>query len=70
VLANWIGTGDTLWNTLAAGYWPVAGLDLALIVAAIVAMFAARRLRRRELGVSNEATTRDASLNMSEAGNA
>jgi uncharacterized iron-regulated membrane protein len=69
VLANWIGTGDTLWNTLAAGYWPVAGLDLALIVAAAVAMFAARRLRRREPGLTSEAATRDASLEISEAEN-
>ncbi len=50
MLANWITTGDALWKTLPAGYWPVAGLDLALIVTATIAMLAARTLRRRELG--------------------
>jgi hypothetical protein len=69
VLANWIGTGDTLWNTLASGYWPVAGLDLALIVAAGAAIFAARRLRRRELG-SSEVAARAAPLETSGAENA
>jgi uncharacterized iron-regulated membrane protein len=52
VLANWLTTGDALWNTLPAGYWPVAGLDLALIVAATVALLAARALRRRETRVN------------------
>ena len=69
VLANWIGTGDTLWNTLAAGYWPVAGLDLALLVAATLAVLAARKLRQREVGSSTEAETPDAPLETSGAGN-
>jgi uncharacterized iron-regulated membrane protein len=70
VLANWIGTGDTLWRTFAAGYWPVAGLDLALIVAAAIAMLAARALRRRELGFRTQ--TEQATLPLEEfgAGNA
>ncbi len=50
VLANWLTTGDGLWKTLAEGYWPVAGLDLALLVSSAIAAFAARALRRRELG--------------------
>lgn len=47
---NWLTTGDHLGRTLAAGYWPVAGLDLALLACAAVAVFAARRLRQREQG--------------------
>jgi uncharacterized iron-regulated membrane protein len=67
VLANWITTGDTLWKTLADGYWPVAGLDLALLVAATVGVIAARALRRRELGLPAPAS--EISLGTSEAGN-
>jgi uncharacterized iron-regulated membrane protein len=48
VLLNWITTGDHLGRTLARGYWPVAGFDLALLVTGGVAALAARRLRRRE----------------------
>ena len=47
---NWVSTGDHLIRTLSAGYWPVAGLDLALLVSAAIAVFAARRLRLREQG--------------------
>jgi uncharacterized iron-regulated membrane protein len=50
VAGNWISTGDTLWQTLAEGYWHVAGLDLALLISAMLAVLAARALRRRELG--------------------
>ena len=42
---NWITTGDHLLRTLAAGYWPVAGVDLALLAVALVALLAARRLK-------------------------
>jgi uncharacterized iron-regulated membrane protein len=48
VALNWITTGDHLGKTLAQGYWPVAGFDLALLVSAGLAVLAARRLRRRE----------------------
>ncbi|WP_437569856.1 PepSY-associated TM helix domain-containing protein [Sorangium sp. So ce542] len=48
VALNWVTTGDHLGRTVARGYWPVAGLDLALLGAAAVAVLAARRLRRRE----------------------
>jgi uncharacterized iron-regulated membrane protein len=48
VLLNWITTGDHLFKTLGAGYWPVAGFDLSLLVAAGLAVLAARRLQRRE----------------------
>ena len=50
VALNWATTGDHLGRTLAAGYWPVAGLDLALLASAAIAALAARRLRLRERG--------------------
>jgi len=67
VLANWFTTGDALWKTLPAGYWPVAGLDLALIITGTVAVFVARELRRRERSVS--AVTREVTLEVSGASN-
>ncbi|MFO6419026.1 PepSY-associated TM helix domain-containing protein [Hylemonella sp. W303a] len=50
VLLNWITTGDHLLRTLATGYWPVAGVDLSLLVTAGLALLAARKLRQREAG--------------------
>jgi uncharacterized iron-regulated membrane protein len=50
VLLNWITTGDHLLKTLGETYWPVAGFDLALLVTAGLAVFAARHLRLREIG--------------------
>jgi uncharacterized iron-regulated membrane protein len=51
VLLNWVSTGDHLIKTVfTQTYWPVAGLDLSLLVAAGLAVLAARHLRRRELG--------------------
>jgi len=47
VLLNWITTGDHLLRTLAAGYWPVAGVDLALLASAAIAVAAARALGQR-----------------------
>lgn len=47
VLLNWITTGDHLGKTLSEGYWPVASLDLALLVVAVLALVAARHLRRK-----------------------
>jgi uncharacterized iron-regulated membrane protein len=47
VVLNWITTGDHLLHTLAVGYWPVAGIDLALLTTAAVAVLAANHLRRR-----------------------
>jgi hypothetical protein len=53
VLLNWITTGDHLLCTLAAGYWPVAGVDLALLSGAAIAVLAARALgRRASVGVT------------------
>ncbi|MBW7902130.1 MAG: PepSY domain-containing protein [Rhodocyclaceae bacterium] len=48
VLLNWATTGDHLFKTLAEPYWPVAGLDLSLLVGGLLAAVAARRLRRKE----------------------
>ncbi|WP_133490007.1 PepSY domain-containing protein [Alcanivorax sp. 24] len=47
VLLNWVTTGDHLLKTLSVGYWPVAGVDLFMLVGAVVAILAARRLKRR-----------------------
>jgi len=48
VASNWIATGDHLLRTLGERYWPVAGLDLALLVVAAIALRAAALLARRE----------------------
>ncbi|QNM95736.1 PepSY-associated TM helix domain-containing protein [Chitinimonas koreensis] len=49
VVLNWIGTGDHLVKTLfTSTYWPVAGLDLSLLAAAAIAVFAGRKLARHE----------------------
>jgi uncharacterized iron-regulated membrane protein len=50
VLLNWITTGDHLLRTLGKGYWPVAGVDLVLLVGAALAVVAARKLKRRVHG--------------------
>lgn len=47
VLLNWITTGDHLLRTLRELYWPVAGMDLALLFSAAIAFFAARKLKQR-----------------------
>lgn len=46
-LLNWATTGDHLLRTLARGYWPVAGVDLALLCVSAIAGMAAHRLGRR-----------------------
>ena len=61
VVANALTTGDHLVNTLAAGYWPVAGVDLSLLATAAISLYAACSLgRRARLGV---ASTPSAPLN-------
>lgn len=52
VLLNWATTGDHLLRTLANGYWPVAGMDLALLASALLAVVAARRLHHRAQGAA------------------
>ncbi|MCC7483645.1 MAG: PepSY domain-containing protein [Burkholderiales bacterium] len=44
---NWLTTGDHLIATIGRGYWPVAGLDLALLAVSAIGAAAALRLRRR-----------------------
>jgi len=65
VLSNWLTTGDHLARTVTRGYWPVAGLDLALLTVAVLAALAASRLRSREANIAaagEEAETLDDSL--------
>jgi uncharacterized iron-regulated membrane protein len=47
-LLNWLTTGDHLVHTIASGYWPVAGLDLMLLLTGFLAARAAIYLHRRE----------------------
>ena len=47
VLLNWVTTGDHLVRTLRDGYWPVAGVDLFMLVGAGLALLGARWLKRR-----------------------
>jgi hypothetical protein len=49
---NWITTGDHLLRTIGNGYWPVAGVDLSLLVTSSLAVIAALKLRRRSRGLS------------------
>jgi uncharacterized iron-regulated membrane protein len=54
VILNGITTGDHLFKTLAIGYWPVAGLDLALLAVSGIAAATAVQLWRREAATSAE----------------
>lgn len=47
VVLNWLTTGDHLLRTISEGYWPVAGVDLMLLLAAAVAAYSAVRLQKR-----------------------
>ncbi len=47
VLANWVTTGDHLLKTLSDGYWPVAGVDIVMLIAAAAAGGTAYVLSRR-----------------------
>jgi hypothetical protein len=47
-VSNWATTGDHLVKTLGTGFWPVAGLDLALLATAALACLSARRIGLRE----------------------
>jgi uncharacterized iron-regulated membrane protein len=52
VVLNWITTGDHLIKTVfTETYWPVAGVDLSLLAAAALAIWAARKLALRERGL-------------------
>jgi hypothetical protein len=46
VAMNWISTGDHLIKTIFTDtYWAVAGVDLSLIATALIALYAAAKLR-------------------------
>lgn len=60
VTLNWITTGDHLLRTLRDTYWPVAGLDLALLTAAALAGLAAHKIGRRTANISLPSSARDA----------
>ncbi|PJK01982.1 peptidase [Lysobacteraceae bacterium NML03-0222] len=48
VALNWLSTGDHLLKTLITErYWPVAGVDMALLLSALTALWTARRLGER-----------------------
>ena len=47
-MLNWVTTGDHLIKTVSDSYWPVAGMDLVLLVGALIAAYAAYKLARRE----------------------
>jgi uncharacterized iron-regulated membrane protein len=53
---NWITTGDHLLKTVGAQYWPVAGFDMAMLVTAGLAAYAAHRLKRVEAAASTAST--------------
>jgi protein-S-isoprenylcysteine O-methyltransferase Ste14 len=65
VVLNAVTTGDHLGRTLSAGYWPVAGVDLMLVAAAVAALYAARRLRQRARSSVTD-TAADANLDEAE----
>ena len=62
VALNGLTTGDHLLATVGRGYWPVAGVDLALLATAAVATLAARRLRRREGATTASSPVQTAAL--------
>lgn len=57
VLLNWLTTGDHLFKTLGEGYWPVAGVDLFMLVSAALAVVVARKLKSRLAGAPAPART-------------
>ncbi len=59
VALNWVTTGDHLIKTLSDGYWPVAGVDLSLLVTAGLAVCAALKLRARGRAATAAQATRD-----------
>ncbi len=46
-LLNWATTGDHLVATLGSRYWPVAGIDIALLLTSLTAVLVWQRLRSR-----------------------
>ncbi len=54
---NWMTTGDHLLATIGTGYWPVAGVDVALLIVGTMAAVVALRLRSRVQAFAPLATT-------------
>jgi uncharacterized iron-regulated membrane protein len=57
VIANWISTGDHLLKTIGSGYWPVAGIDLALLTVSATSVVVGFQLRRREIATSKSSAS-------------
>jgi len=57
VILNWTTTGDHLLQTIGRGYWPVAGVDLVLIISAALAVIGAGKLRQRARRTLSEDST-------------
>jgi len=70
VVLNALTTGDHLARTLSAGYWPVAGVDLMLLVWALVATLSARKLRQSAELPTEIAGLENALADANEAGRA
>lgn len=70
VALNWITTGDHLVKTLGERFWPVAGLDLALLATGAIAAAAAVALRRRAGSKVGAAEADAATPNDAETANA
>jgi uncharacterized iron-regulated membrane protein len=51
---NWTSTGDHLIKTIGGGDWAIAGVDLSLLGAALLSIFAARHLAKRERNAPSE----------------
>lgn len=73
VLLNWATTGHHLLHTLGfvgqPAYWPVAGVDISLLVTAVLAVLAARKLRQRELGLGGPQGSRKTDTAADDDGN-
>ncbi len=53
VVLNWYTTGDHLLKTLFMHrYWPVAGVDLSLLVTAVAGLLVARKLKHHQTSVA------------------
>jgi len=52
---NGLTTGDHLLKTVWDGYWPVAGMDLMLLIGAGIAIYAARKLSHSRLAADEPA---------------
>ncbi len=68
---NALTTGDHLIKTVFTDpYWPVAGVDLSLLASAGIALWAARRLARRERGAAQALAAEEDSTDPVDAGKA